>query len=136
MKTTLFAAAVSVAVAANATEANKPLRLHYDRPAEFFEETLVIGNGNIGAILYGGVGEDRLSLNDITLWTGEPEKGVVTPDAYKAIPQIREALDRGDYRAADSLQRKVQGHYSENYQPLGSLTISYDAGEELSLIHI
>ncbi len=57
MKTTLFAAAVSVAVAANATEANKPLRLHYDRPAEFFEETLVIGNGNIGAILYGGVGK-------------------------------------------------------------------------------
>ncbi|MDE6186990.1 MAG: glycoside hydrolase family 95 protein, partial [Duncaniella sp.] len=129
MKTTLFAAAVSVAVAANATEANKPLRLHYDRPAEFFEEALVIGNGNIGAILYGGIGQDRLSLNDITLWTGEPEKGVTTPDAYKTIPQIREALDRDDYRAADSLQRKVQGHYSENYQPLGALTISYDAGD-------
>lgn len=128
MKTTIFAAAVSMAVAAHGTD-NKPLRLHYDRPAEFFEEALVIGNGNIGAILYGGIGQDRLSLNDITLWTGEPEKGVTTPDAYKAIPQIREALDRGDYRAADSLQRKVQGHYSENYQPLGALTISYDAGD-------
>ncbi len=105
--------------------AGNRLQLHYDRPAEFFEEALVIGNGNIGAVLYGGVREERLSLNDITLWTGEPEREVSSPDAFRAIPEIRAALDRGDYRAADSLQRKVQGHYSENYQPLGTLTISY-----------
>ena len=102
-----------------------PLTLRYDRPAEFFEEALVIGNGNLGATLYGGIGEEKLSLNDITLWTGEPEKGVWNPDAYKTIPDIRAALDREDYRLADSLQRKVQGHYSENYQPLGTLTITY-----------
>lgn len=106
--------------------AGNRLQLHYDRPAEFFEEALVIGNGNIGAVLYGGVKEERLSLNDITLWTGEPEREVSSPDAFRAIPEIRAALDRGDYRAADSLQRKVQGHYSENYQPLGTLTISYN----------
>ncbi|MCM1256164.1 MAG: glycoside hydrolase N-terminal domain-containing protein [Duncaniella sp.] len=115
----LAAAAVTLSVAAG------DLVLKYDRPANFFEETLVIGNGNLGAILYGGIKEDRLSLNDITLWTGGPEKGVTTPDAYKAIPEIREAIDRGDYRTADNLQRKVQGHYSENYQPLGTLTITY-----------
>lgn len=125
MKTILLVAAAGLAVAASGAE-KRPLSLRYDRPAEFFEEALVIGNGNIGAILYGGVKQDRLSLNDITLWTGEPEKGVTTPDAFKAIPEIRAALDCGDYRAADSLQRKVQGHYSENYQPLGSLTITYD----------
>lgn len=107
--------------------AGNRMQLHYDRPAEFFEEALVIGNGNIGAVLYGGVKEERLSLNDITLWTGEPERELSSPDAFRAIPEIRAALDRGDYRAADSLQRKVQGHYSENYQPLGTLTISYEA---------
>lgn len=99
--------------------------MRYDKPARFFEEAMVIGNGTIGAIVYGGVDKDRISLNDITLWTGEPEQGVTTPDAYKAIPEIRAALDREDYRAADSLQLKVQGHYSENYQPLGTLTITY-----------
>lgn len=125
MKTILLAAAAGLAVAASGAE-KRPLSLRYDRPAEFFEEALVIGNGNIGAILYGGIKQDRISLNDITLWTGEPEKGVTTPDAFKAIPEIRAALDRGDYRAADSLQRKVQGHYSENYQPLGALTITYE----------
>jgi alpha-L-fucosidase 2 len=99
--------------------------LHYNRPATFFEEAFVIGNGNIGAIVYGNQNGERLSLNDITLWTGEPESGVTTPDAFKAIPEIRAALAREDYRAADSLQLKVQGHYTDNYQPLGTLKIDY-----------
>ncbi len=109
------------------------LTLHYDRPAQYFEEALVIGNGNLGATIYGSPKKDRLSLNDITLWTGEPEKGAYAPEAYKSIPLIREALDRGEYRAADSLQRDVQGHYSENYQPLGTLTIDYGQRTEASV---
>ncbi len=108
-----------------AAQAADDLVLKYDRPAQFFEEALVIGNGNIGAVVYGSPAGERLSLNDITLWTGEPEQGVTTPDAYLAIPEIRAALDRGDYRAADSLQLKVQGHYTDNYQPLGTLTVDY-----------
>lgn len=102
----------------------KPLRLHYDRPAEYFEEALVIGNGQQGATVYGGVEKNVLSLNDLTLWTGEPDKKVYSPDAHKVIPEIRAALDKEDYRTAERLQRKVQGHYSENYSPLGSLTIT------------
>lgn len=108
-----------------AEEGNKNLKLNYDRPAEYFEETLVIGNGTMGAIVYGGTTRDVISLNDLTLWTGEPDREVTTPDAYKAIPKIREMLENEDYRNADIEQRKVQGHYSENYQPLGQVTISY-----------
>lgn len=99
--------------------------IRFDRPADFFEETLVIGNGNLGAVIYGGVRKDSLSLNDITLWTGEPERGVTTPDAHTVIPEIRKALFSENYALADSLQRHVQGHYSENYQPLGYLVINY-----------
>ena len=105
--------------------ANNTLQLTYDSPAQFFEESLVIGNGRLGGIVYGGTHKDRISLNDITLWTGEPDKQVFAPDAHKAIPDIRAALDREDYRTADKLQHKVQGHYSENYQPLGTLVIDY-----------
>ena len=101
------------------------MTLRYNRPAEYFEEALVIGNGTMGATIYGGTGKDILSLNDITLWTGEPDRSVTSPDAHKAIPEIRTLLDREDYKAADRMQRKVQGHYSENYQPLGQLCISY-----------
>lgn len=127
----MFAAAVlccatsAMAADARPSVADSPLRLHYDSPAEFFEESLVIGNGRLGAIVYGGTSRDVISLNDITLWTGEPDREVFSPDAHRAVPDIRAALDREDYRTADKLQRKVQGHYSENYQPLGNLTINY-----------
>ena len=100
--------------------------LHYNRPADFFEEALPIGNGTMGGMIYGGTECDRISLNDITLWTGEPcNMKVYSPDAHKTIPAIREALRKGDYKEADRLQRDVQGHFSQNYQPLGQLSIEY-----------
>lgn len=56
--------------------------LTLDAPAEYFEEALPIGNGRIGAMVYGGPVTDRISLNDITLWTGEPDKVEEHPDFY------------------------------------------------------
>ncbi len=104
---------------------SQELELRYNKPAGFFEEALVIGNGSLGATVYGGYTTDKISLNDITLWTGEPDRTVYSPEAYKALPAIRKALDEEDYKEADELQKAVQGHYTENYQPLGTLTIEY-----------
>ena len=104
--------------------ASNSMVLHYNKPADYFEESLVIGNGNLGASIYGGVKENRISLNDITLWTGEPEGEPFSPDAYKNIKSIREALFNEDYAKANNLNMQVQGHFSENYQPLGTLTIT------------
>ena len=100
-----------------------PMVLHYDRPAEYFEESLVIGNGKLGAIIYGGTDDNIVQLNDITLWTGKPVDSQLDRDAHQWIPKIREALFREDYKAADSLQRNVQGPNSKFYQPLGTLHI-------------
>ena len=108
--------------------------LHYDKPATFFEEALPIGNGTQGAMVYGGMDEERISLNDITLWTGEPESEVYSPDAHKAIQGIREALFNEDYRRADELQKAVQGHYTQNYQPLGTLTIRNTTATDTDLL--
>lgn len=119
----------------------KPLKLHYNQPAGFFEETLPLGNGTLGALVYGGPETDRISLNDISLWTGEPDRGPEHPDyglvatltpwdeISSWLPRVREALDREDYPKADELQRKLQGHNSEMYQPLGQLEITYPEGE-------
>jgi len=108
--------------------------LQYGRPADYFEEALVIGNGMMGGIVYGKTDTEKISLNDITLWTGEPcNMKVYSPEAHKTIPLIREALKRGDYQEADRLQREVQGHFSQNYQPLGQLSIEYlDQDEAVS----
>ena len=111
------------------------LTLHYDRPAAFFEEALPVGNGRLGAMVYGDPVHEHLSLNDITLWTGEPDKGPEHPDiknlglggdGAEALKAVREALDREDYAAAEQLQRGLQGHFSESYMPLGTLRIDYD----------
>lgn len=102
--------------------------LHYDRPAEYFEESLVLGNGTLGGIIYGGTYEDVISLNDIRLWTGEPSSSLPkfgSDDNAKALKDIRQALENENYPLAESLQKQLQGHYSENYQPLGTLKIQY-----------
>ncbi|MDE7407602.1 MAG: glycoside hydrolase family 95 protein [Muribaculaceae bacterium] len=113
-----------VAVAFTAS-ANSDLKLRYDRPAIVFEEALVIGNGTTGGIIYGGTETDRISLNDITLWTGEPDTAVSNPDAHKAIPAIRQALEAEDYALAEKLQQQVQGQFTQSYMPLGFMTIEW-----------
>ena len=100
-----------------------PLKLWYNKPATAFEESLPIGNGKLGALIYGGANNDSIYLNDITLWTGKPVNREEGGDAYKWIPKIREALFKEDYKTADSLQLHVQGHNSEYYQPLAIINI-------------
>lgn len=99
--------------------------LWYNKPAEYFEETLVLGNGKNGASVFGGVGSDQIYLNDATLWAGEPVNPNMNPEAYKHIPEIREALFREDYRTADELNKKIQGKFSESYAPLGTMFIEF-----------
>lgn len=123
--TVATALAVMAATSTNAQESTGNLILRYDSPAEHFEEALVIGNGTMGATVYGGTHTEKISLNDITLWTGEPDKEVTTPEAYKALPEIRALLDNENYRKAEQANRKIQGHFSQTYQPLGQLTIEY-----------
>ena len=100
-----------------------PMVLQYDRPADFFEESLPIGNGKIGALVYGGTDDNIIYLNDITLWTGKPVDRNLDKDAHQWIPKIREALFNEDYKLADSLQHYVQGPNSQFFQPLGTLHI-------------
>ncbi|MEO8252961.1 MAG: glycoside hydrolase family 95 protein [Flavobacterium sp.] len=99
--------------------------LWYNQPAEFFEESLVLGNGKLGATVFGGVDVDKIYLNDATLWSGEPVNANMNPEAYKNVPAIRAALKNEDYKLADKLNRKLQGSYSESFSPLGTLHISH-----------
>lgn len=103
-----------------------PLKVWFKTPASYFEEAFPIGNGKLGAMVYGGVLQDRMYLNDITLWTGKPVDRTVDADAHKWIEPIREALFNENYRLADSLQLKVQGSNSQYFQPLATLLFEND----------
>jgi alpha-L-fucosidase 2 len=100
--------------------------LWYNQPAQYFEESLLLGNGKMGASVFGGIASDKIYLNDATLWSGEPVDANMNPDAYKNLPAIREALRNEDYKLADSLNRKLQGKFSESYAPLGTLYINFN----------
>lgn len=109
--------------------------LQYDKPATYFEESLPIGNGKLGALVYGGTDDNIIYLNDITLWTGKPVDRNLDADAHKWIPDIRKALFNEDYALADSLQLHVQGPNSQHFQPLGTLHIKDLGLGEISNYH-
>jgi alpha-L-fucosidase 2 len=108
--------------------------LWYKQPALHFEETLVLGNGKLGATVFGGVNSDQIYLNDATLWTGEPVNANMNPEAYKNLPAIREALKNENYQLADQLNKKLQGSFSESYAPLGTMFINHTNNAGASVI--
>jgi alpha-L-fucosidase 2 len=100
--------------------------LHYSKPAQFFEESLVLGNGKIGAAVFGGINNEQINLNDATLWTGEPSNlQEINPTAYQYLPSIRKALKEENYQLADSLNKKMQGKRTASYAPLGIILIDF-----------
>ena len=122
-KTTLI---LSLLVSIASIAQSLPMKLWYNSPAEFFEESMPIGNGRLGALVYGGTDDNVIQFNDITFWTGKPVNRNDDEGAHKWIPEIRKALFNEDYKLADSLQLHVQGNNSQFYQPLATLHILDD----------
>ncbi len=99
--------------------------LWYNQPAVNFNEALPIGNGRMGAMIYGRVQSEYISLNENTLWSGGPGIKWNNPDAKKYLPLVREAALNGEYKKADSLCKYMQGPYTESYMPMADLKIIY-----------
>ncbi|WP_432889980.1 glycoside hydrolase family 95 protein [Kribbella sp. CA-245084] len=105
-----------------------PQRLYYDRPAASWLEALPLGNGRIGAMCHGGIGNDRIALNDETLWSGGPETArlLSTPlgaTGADAVQAVRDALRAGDVRRAHELAGGFHSGYSQAYLPAGDLLL-------------
>lgn len=109
-------------------------KLWYKQPAEEWTEALPIGNGRFGAMIFGGVKDELIQLNEGTFWTGGPVRKNVNPGAYDNFMLARQEAIKGNSAAANELLKKVQGYYSESYLPLGDLKISqqYNSNAEPS----
>lgn len=120
----------------NAPAASDAL-LWYQSPATNWNEALPVGNGRLGAMIFGGVTSERLQLNEDSLWSGAPQEAD-NPKALEALPQIRQLLFDGKYTEAENLANRTLiclGRGSGNgrggrlpygsYQTLGGLTLEF-----------
>jgi alpha-L-fucosidase 2 len=98
--------------------------LVYDTPAEAFEEALPLGNGRIGAMLFGGIGDERIALNEDSLWSGRPKRPVI-PTGPDTVAAIRQALQEEDYDEARRRTQGMHGDFSESYLPAGDLVLRF-----------
>jgi alpha-L-fucosidase 2 len=104
----------------------------YTRPAATWHEALPIGNGRLGAMIYGGVQQEHLQLNEDTLWSGFPCAGHPSPSP-DLLPEMRRLVMReGRYDEADALARQYQGSFNESYLPLAHLSLQFDVPAEVT----
>lgn len=130
---TLVISAVLSAGAAVQSPAARPLSPHtlwYTTPAKHWLEAMPLGNGRLGAMVYGGVGSDTIQLNEDTFWSGSPYSNT-NPNALRALPEIRAALDSGNYQRAQYLSmhnitadRSITGH-GMAYESVGNLVLTF-----------
>ena len=119
------------------------LLIWFDTPARQFTESLPLGNGRLGAMVFGGIKEERIILNESSLWSGA-RQDADRPDAAQYLPEIRRLLLAGKNAEAEQL---VYAHFNclgqgsgkgrgkdtsyGSYQTLGNLTINFPAGTSL-----
>lgn len=97
--------------------------LRYGKSAACFEEALPLGNGHIGAMIYGICGRERISLNHDTLWSGKP-RHITRPNAPQALRDSRSLLDAGQYAEAEALlEQEFTADWTQGYMPLGNVYI-------------
>ena len=107
--------------------ASGPHKLWYDRPAQNWNEALPIGNGRLGAMVFGNVAAERLQLNEETIWAGRPNNNA-NPDALEYLPKVRQLVWEGKYKEAqDMATQHVQSNTNHGmpYQPFGDLYIHF-----------
>ncbi|HET9316377.1 MAG TPA: glycoside hydrolase family 95 protein [Vicinamibacteria bacterium] len=120
-----FAGGEAMAVGPGNDQSIGPV-LFYRQPAKEWVEALPVGNGRLGAMVFGGVPEERIQLNEDTFWSGGPYDPV-NEEALQYLPVVRQLLWEGRYREAQDLaDRKLMGRprHLQAYQPLGDLRLT------------
>lgn len=102
-------------------------KLWYDQPAHVWTEALPLGNGRLGAMLYGNPAAEQLQLNEETIWAGRPNNNP-SPEAREWLPKIRELVLAGKYKEAQDLctaHVKSKTNQGMPYQPFGDLRLNF-----------
>ena len=109
------------------------LELWYKAPATEWTEALPIGNGRLGAMVFGGIGREELQLNESTLWSGGPYQPT-NPEALPNLPRVRELIFAGRYAEAQELAQQhllAKPYLQMSYQPAGNLFLDFVGHEAI-----
>lgn len=109
--------------------------LWYNKPAKDWNEALPIGNGRLGAMIFGRPDVELIQLNEQTLWTGGPVNLHPNADAVNYLQLVRDELFRDSIGKAVRLLKKMQGPDTEMYQPLGDIVIKQKYAGEVSAVY-
>jgi len=110
------------------------LKLWYLRPAKQWVEALPVGNGRLGAMVYGDPLKEVIQLNENTVWAGQPNRND-NPDAKEALPEVRKLIFEGKYKEAqDLVNEKIISKTSHGmaYQTVGNLKLNFPGHENYS----
>lgn len=114
-------------------QSNDNLSLWYDEPADDeWTRALPVGNGRLGAMVYGNPAKERIQLNENTVWAGSPYRND-SPAAREALPKVRELIFAGKHKQAQQLAGETffSGPYGMPYQPVGDLVLSFSGHEKI-----
>lgn len=124
-----FLISVLIAVGFSAIGASKggKHKLWYDKPAKVWNEALPIGNGRLGAMIYGDPANEKIQLNEETFWSGGPSRND-NPNALKALPEIRQLIFDGKFHEAEKManENMLTELHGSKYQVVGNLNLVFD----------
>lgn len=110
------------------------LKLWYNKPAEYWVEAMPLGNGRLGAMVFGNPYRERIQLNENTVWAGSPYRND-NPEMLQALPEIRKLIFEGKYIEAENLAKEkmiTKGAHGMPYQTVGNLYLSFPGHENYS----
>ncbi|MGQ1891663.1 glycoside hydrolase family 95 protein [Thermophagus sp. OGC60D27] len=113
------------------TAQESDLKLWYDKPAKVWNEALPIGNGRLGAMVFGDPANEKIQLNEETFWSGGPSRND-NPKALEALPKVRELIFEGKYHEAEKMVNEnmvAEQLHGSMYQTIGNLNLSFDGHE-------
>lgn len=116
----------ATALNTTARAADSGLKLTFDKPASKWTEALPVGNGRIGAMVFGGTEDERLQINESTLWGGGPHD-YTNPDAYSHLNEIRQLIFAGKVDEAEKLSANMMGNPKllMPYQPFCDMRLHF-----------
>ncbi|GHT44201.1 hypothetical protein AGMMS49965_19430 [Bacteroidia bacterium] len=128
---TLLLGGVLLACACGEKENQAAMKLWYKAPAAKWVEALPVGNGRLGAMVFGTTAQEQIQLNEVTVWAGQPNSNS-NPKALAVMPEIRKLLFAGKFAEAQKLvDEKIffPHNHGMSYQPVGDLNIAFPGHE-------